>query len=58
MKKYIYICEWCHHVIEDDEEAMKDHCLRIHGVTGHIKRGYKIKTRHIVKIKRKRPITL
>ena len=58
MKKYTYVCEWCNHTLYDDEQSMKDHCLRIHGVTGHIKRGYKIKVRKIIKIKRKRPISL
>jgi len=48
MKKkiYSYSCERCFFIIED-EQRMKDHCLKSHGVTGRFEKGYKTSKRYI-----------
>lgn len=36
-----YECNWCNFVVWDDENRMKIHLLKTHGVTGKFFKGYK-----------------
>ena len=42
MKHLRFNCNRCFFTCDDDEQRMKNHCLKCHGVTGLYKKGYKI----------------
>ena len=42
IKHYKYSCVRCFFSISDDEQKMKDHCLKVHGDTGNFKKSYNI----------------
>jgi len=46
MKFYHYQCNWCFFSIDDDKQRITDHCLKVHGVTGKFKKGFKTRVRH------------
>lgn len=42
LKRYFtYSCLRCFFNIDDDEQRMIDHCLKVHGSTGQFGKGYK-----------------
>jgi len=43
LKRYFtYSCLRCFFSIDAEEQRMKDHCLKCHGITGQFSKGYKI----------------
>lgn len=46
-KRYFkYHCEWCFFTCQDDEQRMKNHLLKKHGVTGKFGKGYYVVITH------------
>ena len=45
-RTYHYSCQRCFYTVDDDETKMITHCLKVHGITGKFKKGYKVVIRH------------
>lgn len=41
-KSFSYSCLRCFFSIDNEEQRMRDHCLKCHGITGQFSKGYKI----------------
>ena len=56
-RRYRFNCLRCFFTI-NDEQAMKGHCLREHGITGQFKKGYKTIITRVTRVKKEQHIKL